>query len=308
MSLLKDIINEAAGGDDVARLLRKCLVLAHRLNSGELSTWARSELNGYDKAADLPTYRVLGCQSQGFFVGPFNQWQGTFEIPLSVLPERMRSNYVASRLLEPIAHFESLVADRSGKGALMQPWPTEVARLCGPKAFVEGTQCLRAWNEISPASVVGMLDQVKSRVLEFALAIASDFPELAQGDELLQGSADRETKVNQTFNTTIMGSVGNLASGSTDVSQVSTMTVAPGQWESLKSVLVAEGVPGQEVERLKAALEEDKIAGETGVGVRVKGWLGTLTGLAMSGAAAISTNAIGGAIAPAIAKYLGLGE
>lgn len=307
MSLLKDIINEAASGDDVARLLRKCLVLAHKLNSGELSSWAKSELNGYDKAADLPIYRVICCRSQGFFVGPFNQWQGTFEIPLSVLPERMRVNYVTSRLLEPIAHFESLVADRSGKGVLMQPWPTEVARSCAPKAFIEGTQCLRAWNEISPASIVGMLDQVKSRVLEFALAIATDFPELAQGDELLQGLADKDTKVNQTFNTTIMGSVGNVAAGSTNVKQVSDLNVTSGDWNALRSALMAHGVPDAEIESLHLAISEDRDAGESGVGARVRAWLGNLTGIAMTGAGAIGVNAIGGAIAPLIGKYLGIG-
>jgi len=42
------------------------------------------------------------------------------------------------------------------------------------------------------------------------------------------------------------------------------------------------------------------------MGSRVKAWLGNLTALAVTGTGAVGVNAIGGAIAPLIAKFLGL--
>lgn len=306
MSLLSEIIKEATSGEDVAKLLRKCMVLAHVLGSTALAAWAKAELNGYDKAADLPDYRNLSCRAMGQLVGPFNTWQGTLEIPLWVLPEQMRPHFSSVFAREPIAHYESLVSASSDEGQLMQPWPPEVARAFAPKAFIQGTQCLKAWNAISPSEVKAMLDQVRSRVLEFALTISTDFPELGKGDELLSASTAKDSLVTQHFHTTIMGSVGNMASGSTNVHQSADVVVAQGDIESLKRALESQGVPAQEIASLEQSIAEDKASGHSGVGPGVRAWLGNLTAMAMSGAGAIGVNAVGGAIAPLVAKFLGL--
>lgn len=307
MSLLSDVIKEATAGDDVARLLRKCMVLAHVLHSAEFAAWAKAELNGYSRDAELPNYRRLSCHAMGQMIGPYNSWQGAMEIPFSVLPEKMRANYSSAEAREPVAHFESLVSKSNDKGSLQQPWPTEVARYYAPKAFAKGTQCLKAWNEISPSEVTAMLDQVKSRVLEFALAISTDFPELGKGDELLTESSLRDSLVNQTFNTTIMGSVGNIASGSTNVNQAAEVMVARGDIETLRSALGSLGVSTEQVAALESAIEADKATGQAGFGPRVKAWFGEMTAMAISGAGAIGVNAVGGAIAPLVAKFLGIG-
>jgi len=306
VSLLREIINDAAGGNDIARLLRKCLILAHTLDSLELAAWAKAELNGYPDDVALPNYRILHCRSKGQMVGPFNSWQGEFEIPLWVIPEDRREAFSSARAPQPIAHYQDLLENRPGSGPIAQPWPTWVARKYAPQAFIAGTQCLKAWNEISASEVVAMLDQVKSRILEFALAISKEFPELINDDELLNGSNAKGPQVSQTFNTTIMGSVGNVAAGSTNVSQVSALAVEGGHWESLRTALTEQGLPAEDIDELRGALEKDKEAGETGVGSRVQGWLGKLTAKAMSGTGAVAVNAIGGAIAPLIGKYLGI--
>lgn len=306
MSLLSEIIDEAAGGDNVARLLRKCMILAHTLDSQELADWAKAELNGYPDDVELPSYRRLHCQSKGEFIGPFNSWKGVFEIPHWVIPVERRAAFSSALAQQPIANYEDLVTNGPGSGPVAQPWPNWVARKYAPQAFISGTQCLRAWNEISTSEIVGMLDQVKSRILEFALAISKKFPELTKADELLNGSTTKGQQVTQTFHTTIMGSVGNVATGSTNVSQVSALAVEGGHWESLRTALAEQGLPAEDIDELRQALEKDKEAGEPGVGTRVRTWLGNLTGKAMTGAGAIAVNAVGGAIAPLIGKYLGL--
>jgi hypothetical protein len=307
MSLLSDVIKEATAGDDVAKLLRKCMVLAHVLHSTELAAWAKAELNGYSSDAELPTYRRLSCRAMGQMIGPYNSWQGTMEIPFSVLPKEMRANFSSVEAREPIAQFVSLVAKSNEESRLQQPWPTEVARHFAPTAFVTGTQCLKAWNEISPSEVTAMLDQVKSRVLEFALAISTDFPELGKSDELLAESSRRDALVNQTFNTTIMGSVGNIASGSTNVNQVADVMVAQGDIEGLRKALASLGVTSEQIAALESAIEDDRASGQPGIGPRVKAWFGEMTAVALAGAGAIGVNAVGSAIAPVVARFLGIG-
>ncbi len=307
MSLLSEIINEAAAGDDVARLLRKCMVLAHTLNSQKLTDWAKAELNGYPDGVELPNYRHLSCRNKGSFVGPFHSWQGTLEIPLWVIPEKMRKDFASVSAHQPIANYQNLVANSKNGRGISQPWPTHIAHEYAAEHLESGGTCLRAWKEISPSEVVALLDQVKSRILEFALAISKEFPELTNGNELLNGSTSKGQQVTQTFHTTIMGSVGNVATGSTNVSQVSALAVEGGHWESLRTALAEQGLPAEDIDELRQALEKDKESGESGVGIQVRTWLGNLTAKAMGGAGSIAVNAVGGAIAPLIGKYLGLG-
>jgi hypothetical protein len=69
--LIQEIQTEAVDGDsDLSTLLRKCLVLASRLNNPELKNWANWELDGYPPSSELPDYRILhGLESFGIFLG-----------------------------------------------------------------------------------------------------------------------------------------------------------------------------------------------------------------------------------------------
>ncbi len=77
MSLLTDIERAATTSTEpLADLLRRCKVLAARLRHAEFADWASHELNGYEKNATLPSYRVVATpNSIGTLLGPMgSQW------------------------------------------------------------------------------------------------------------------------------------------------------------------------------------------------------------------------------------------
>jgi hypothetical protein len=173
MALLDDIIDEATSkGGEVTRLLRLCMVLGSRLQYAPLTEWATLELEGYPAAQTVPRYRSFVGRNRGHFMGTF---VGTFDIPLGVIPEHLRPQFEAHEERSAIAEIAALVG--SGKGQMNPkiPWPVEFT-MRFTRNVVNGSHCTEAWTEISSASLAGVLDQVKTRVLNFALQIERELP------------------------------------------------------------------------------------------------------------------------------------
>ena len=68
MKLVNEIIELASDGKQpLAKVLRKCLILAFDLKNDELKYWTEKELNGFDKDDELPPYRSVTLHSKGNF-------------------------------------------------------------------------------------------------------------------------------------------------------------------------------------------------------------------------------------------------
>lgn len=69
MSLLREIQASAIDGtSDLETLLRKCRVLASRLQNNEFKQWVQSELDGYRDEIEVPEYRHIQSQAYGHFL------------------------------------------------------------------------------------------------------------------------------------------------------------------------------------------------------------------------------------------------
>lgn len=307
MALLSDIIEEAtAKAVDLPRLLRLCLLLSSRLKNEVLRQWVRHELDGYPKEVDVPPYRVLRARNRGFFIGHFHSWEATLDIPLSVLPEELRPLYREAKLHDSIAEYADLVdktnADNSG---LHIPWPVHLAVKYAGKVATNG-QCTSAWMELSPSELVGMLDQIKTRVLSFALEIEETFPQadVAGGATTLEKA--EEARVTKIFNTTINGSVQNFAAGNADVTQSAVANVRTGDWDSLVSLLRGAGLQDSEITELQTAIQQDAHDGEPQIGTKARQWLSNLTLKAGQGLSGVSTEVVGGLVTQALLTYFGV--
>lgn len=269
MGYLQDIIEEAvAKSTDLPRLLRLCMLLAQRLDYDPLGEWARKELNGYPTGLQVPDYRQLQVVNEGNFAG---YWSGVFPIPLSRLPADLQDAYAGQTFRESIAEALDLVARSGQSGSMLKvPWPLELA-LHATHEMVSGSQCVGAWKRISVSAVAGLLDQVKTRVLDFALQIEKDFPTAGE----VGGTSVKppEAVMTHVFNMTI-GSVQNLAAGSSEITQVAGAQIATGDWHALKNTLVQHGIQAGEMEALEAAVKSDEVGGKkSALGPAVAGWL-----------------------------------
>ena len=303
MSLLAEIQNECLAKDgSVSRLLRLCLQLAARLKHEPLKTWVLHELNGYPDAEAVPDYRFHHTRSLGFFADHFTRV--TLQIPGNILPEPLKTRFNTARMDQPIRQYEELLEGLS-TDAFQMPWPQELALRYGPK--VSPIQCLKMWQELPRSAVAGLVDTVKTRVLSMVLDIEMENPSAGEIAGTTQPIS--ENKVAQIFNTNIYGGqVGNVAAGSSGVTQQVGDQVVAGDLASLAKYLGSIGVTDQESVQLVSALEDDQASGHPGIGGRVTEWLANLRQRVNVVGADIAKQSLAGVAAQAVLLYLGIGS
>lgn len=107
------------------------------------------------------------------------------------------------------------------------------------------------------------------------------------------------------FHSHFYAPVGNVASGSTNVSQTANTYISVGDIQSLRTQLVELGVPATDVDDLTKALGQDAAAGEKGLGAAAE-WVGKVISKAANGAWSVSLNTASAVVPKMIAQYLGL--
>ncbi|MGO4998344.1 AbiTii domain-containing protein [Oceanisphaera sp. W20_SRM_FM3] len=216
MSLLRDIQSSAVDANEpLGTLLRKCKILAARLGNAEFKHWVESELNGYDNVDCLPEYRIISVACKGHFSGAFGSGLRYADIPSHCIPKEIRGQLFTSNLTIPVSSIESLIRECSD-GVIAQPWNSNLTVILGKKIY-EGMHCLEAWRSIPENTLVGLLDKVRNKILDFVLEIEGENP--AAGEAPVNSKPVPEEKVSQIFNTYITGDVQNLATASNHVTQ-----------------------------------------------------------------------------------------
>ena len=211
MSLLREIQDAAIDSKtDLASLLRKCKVLATRLGSEEFKSWVDSELSGYKNVEDLPEYRVLQVTSKGHFFSASGLSMDNADIPMSCFPKKFHETMSRFNMMESVASIEALVSKLDGRAA-QESWNPDFVVSVGKKIY-QDMNCIHAWKVIPITALVGALDEIRNRILNFVLEIEVQDPDA--GEAPLNSSPVPPEKVKQTFNTYITGSVQNIATGS----------------------------------------------------------------------------------------------
>lgn len=211
MSLLREIQDAAIDSKtDLASLLRKCKVLAVRLGSEEFKSWVDSELSGYKKVEDLPEYRILPVTSKGHFYGANNRSWENIDIPLTGFPKEIRETLSQIHFTESVASLEALVINSVG-GNPMEQWnPDFVARVGA--GIYRNMMCMQAWKVIPIPALIGTLNEIRSRILNFVLEI--EIQDLDAGEAAQNSIPVPPEKITHIFHTHINGNVGNVATGS----------------------------------------------------------------------------------------------
>ena len=201
MTLLEDIQEAAVDSkSDLAALLRKCKLLAARLGSQPLENWVLWESNGYPDGIDVPNYRVWPLELKGHFYGPLGSGLRHAPIPILCLPEKSRQYYQRYECRLSIGSIEAILA--SANGGNIQVSTGDLALLLGTKVY-RGSNCLQAWAEFGANNLVELLNTVRNRVLDFAVAVWKESPQA--GDSNSEPTANIEAKkVTQIFNTTVV--------------------------------------------------------------------------------------------------------
>lgn len=306
MTLLQDV--QAAAIDasvPISTLLRKCAVLASRLNNDVLRAWVAKELNGYKSADDVPDYRIVGAAASGNLAGPFGSGYKNITIPPILLPEWGRKHAEEVRFTQPIATIENL-----GKGdeLVTAPWPGNLIAYMQTKEgnkFSDGLVLYGAWQTVAAASVLGIVDTVRNRVLEFALLLEKEAP--AAGEPEKPGSGVSDTTVSHLYQTVIHGDViGNVATGRHAVQATSNINVNRGDLETLRKLLGDCGIAKSDVDELEAALREDPAEKLLADKPKTMAWLHKMYGKTVTGAIKLASGVSIDLIGQIVSQHLGI--
>jgi AbiTii len=286
-----------ASSDSVTDLLRRCQLLASRIELPELASWVQLELNGYPNDAELPSYRVIPGHAKGHFIGAGGSGLRNATLPAGNLPAEWRSWAREGFLRQSIGEIESL-AKSKGKGSLVFPWPGDlVARVQGK--FYPYMNLAQAWLEVSQSSIHGAVEAVRNRILSFAIAAEKLLP--AEGAPTTPEGTSALTSV---FHTHIYGGVANLAQGSSGVVQNS--NPAASDFAALVESLHKIGVPESDIEELRSEIQSEAPQHSGRLGPRTAGWVGRMIGKAASGTWKVALDTATTILPKLIGKHFGI--
>jgi len=302
MSLLREIQNTAIDGtSDLETLLRKCRVLAARLQNQEFKVWVQSELDGYRNEVDIPDYRHFRCHAYGHFAGCFGRQLKNAQIPPTCIPKELREQLTSVDMREGVSALVDLTRDCE-TGLLHMNWPADTYPLFGDKIY-EDMNLMQAWIAIPKSSVVGILSTVRNRILNFALEIEATNPEA--GEAMLNVRPIPEEHVSQIFNNYIYGSVGSVASGH-GITQTAHQNINAADFDSLASFLRDVGFNEPDISELRQAVDSERTPTKESFGPKVAGWIGKAVGKVAQGGMNISTSVASSVLFEAIKNYYGL--
>lgn len=307
MKLFQEIKNDTTDSStNLADILRKTKIVASLLKNSALKEWVNRELNGYYNIDELeiPEYRKAVGQNYGDFSGPFGSGLKNATIPIMILPDFIK--IYASMLLfkQSVSELQSLA--QSNSSSFLEKWPPEfIVYIQHNVEMFEDMVLIDARKIITKPQVYGILDTIRTRLLDFILELEESFPELIGNESDL--SKIPESAVTNHFHTIISGNKNIVNTGST-ISQNINELVIENDFKSLKSTLSNFGISKIELEQLESSINEDgKLKQNKKFGNKVASWVGKITEKAVSGSIEIASKEGTSAIIKALSDYYGFG-
>lgn len=174
---------EAAALDEehsVAGALRKCVALGGQAGSTELRDWASKELRGYHGDDELPEYRIVAAPIHIDGATPAAHIKGQPIAPSSLpdfVQEKIREEF---EFRSGIGELEELVrsSERSGEPVKLQlPMGADIARIMSQESAASGQTILTVYWSISPVSVRGVIDQVRTSLVQLVAELKAGMPD-----------------------------------------------------------------------------------------------------------------------------------
>lgn len=302
-------LNEGAtaSSTSLGEVLRLCMRLGNLLGNDELVTWAKSEAMGYDDNQSLPDYRVFKTEVHADFHGPFGSGIKNTIIPQSFIEKKHRDVLCTSYMTQPVAELEHLATAPNDGGTLRANWSGDaVAYYQQKELYSNGMVLAAAWRTLTQSSVAGVLETIRTRVLDFVLQIEGELG-ISSTSATTKGEIEKPAtkKVEQIVYATIYGA-GNVSVGNSGNLTQNIVNVQAGDLESLKAFLGDAGIPEPLIEELSEALDNDANADQQ-PGSATQGWIGKVMIMIGKGTLSLSSNVTGSLVASAIMKFLGIG-
>ena len=200
MNLFDDIQKSVIEkGTDLAPILLKLRLLARRLGSDPLAGWVIQELEGYS-ADVVPTYRFVKVAYRGTFSGPEGQVMNKAPIPPALVATVTGLEEARQKVTFGISSIEQLVQNKEFVKLDM----SNLIYLLEGEVY-PGWSCIDINGFMSSSDLIGILDTVRRRILDFTIELEETIPnvrdvELHRGINFMDGVS---VKANQIYQQTI---------------------------------------------------------------------------------------------------------
>lgn len=282
----------------LSEAMLKTKVLLSQIGKKEPIEWINKELNGYDDSDELPEYRVLETQIMGNIVTITGRWSA-HPLPVHHLEKNFREKWLEARMTQPLAVLEKLI-EKDG-GQLVRPIPLEANGLFD-EGLTEGAHVERAWCNIQPSNVSNIIFQVRSRLLDFVLALNEELP-----DELTKDTKEKTRAIDadSMFRNAIHGNNNTIVIGSHNQNIANN---TQGDFNGLAETLRKHNLPEEDILALKNAVEND-VGGRDEeskeFGPAVKNWIGNVMQKAANAAWQIELSLAANLIMSSLQRYYG---
>lgn len=259
MSRLAALIDQAADGTrPLADVLRQVKILASRIGDSELASWATRELNGYGPDDELPDYRASRkLPVLGEWSGPFGSSISNAPVSSVGLPDEFLAAGFSARFPHSVAELEAVSGGDVDARISWDPWiVANYNRAVQNRKGGAGFEMMSLVDAriVLPRNVVaGILDSIRTRVLDLSLDLERVAPEAGEpgGPTIEDPQVDA---VVQNFHITVNGDGANIATGDNARQRSS---VKKGDVHSLVEAARGLGLSIEDAESFRAAVEAD---------------------------------------------------
>lgn len=247
-ALVPELVNMASDpAISTADLLRRALVVARRLAVPELVDWLQSELKGYSQDSELPNYRKLIGRVE---IAHGEGGRKTIDRARAADLDRLMQAAAEEHVLHSVAVIEGLT--QQGDKFLLSTFPHTV------HALTQSLGNFSMGRVISPIQYRGILDAVRTGVLEWALDLEGRG---IVGEGMTFTPKEKQTVQEQHYHiSNVSGSQIQIGSSGSTQTQASTtgadLEALKGLVQALGAVLVdAEGDTADELRAELATLK-----------------------------------------------------
>ena len=248
--------------------LFKTKVLLHKLGEKDLIAWVDAELNGYKDTEELPDYRILKVTVLGNFSNMAYSYTAQ-PLPLSYLDEKLRKNLETSYLRQSIAVIESYAKDDSSLTLTISPelYGT-LSKGLDPSYSIE-----RAWSKHQPGDMLQVINQIRSRLLDFVLQLSERIPNEIEPEKMKEKS--KEIGTTELFNNAVFGNNATVIVGDSNIQHIRN-SIKINDFDALADELRKHSMYEEDIASLKVAIEGDRNAPELTeqrFGANVRKWM-----------------------------------
>jgi hypothetical protein len=166
-----DVVNRSV---PLATALSRAKLLSARLKSEELRRWVDREISGYwGPGSEVPEYRKFRFQSAGFFQGGFGAYESNKPIPMIAVPKALREVVQERHFREGVGQLESYA--KNSEPVVEFHWPADAVAMAKIET-ANGLVCTDAWQVVPVATIVGLLDDIRDRLLTFLMDLEAMSP------------------------------------------------------------------------------------------------------------------------------------